>query len=211
MCFVKIEGAPAPVISCKSQVKEGMVVVTEDDEISELRRSIMEFELVNHPLDCPICDQAGERVLQDYAYTYGQDRSRYRETRRKRHTKVLGPNVAIYGQRCVVCTRCVRFCREVAGTGELTVAERGVHSVIDTFDRRLATNPSRSRRATSRRRRAAPIPVSRSSSRSLMSPAVSTLMMAPRACRSDPSNRPAPARRAPPAGMRGRERLSITP
>jgi NADH-quinone oxidoreductase subunit G len=97
--------------------------------------------LINHPLDCPICDKAGECDLQDYTYKYRQGTSRFEEDKQIKHTKDLGPNIRIWGNRCIVCTRCVRFCEEVTGTGELCVIERGDRSVVDVFPGIPIDNP----------------------------------------------------------------------
>ena len=107
----------------------------------EARNSVMEFQLINHPLDCPVCDKAGECVLQNYSYDHGPDRSRFDEDKNIRHTKELGPTIDIWGNRCIVCTRCVRFCDEVSGSGELCVVERGDRSVVDTFPTVPIDNP----------------------------------------------------------------------
>ncbi|MGE3855107.1 MAG: 2Fe-2S iron-sulfur cluster-binding protein, partial [Planctomycetota bacterium] len=132
MCSVKLANAqfpdkaypmaclvPARYYKDKDGKQLPMEVVTESAEITKMQKDIMEFLLINHPLDCPQCDQAGECVLQNYAYTYGPDRSRFEEQKVIRHTKPLGPRVAIWGNRCIACDRCARFCKEVPGTGEL--------------------------------------------------------------------------------------------
>ncbi|MCG8590913.1 MAG: molybdopterin-dependent oxidoreductase, partial [Proteobacteria bacterium] len=115
-------------------VTDGMVVRTDSESVRTAREGVMELLLVNHPLDCPICDQAGECKLQDYAYEYGAAQSRTREPRRAAKKRVdLGPTIVFDQERCILCRRCVRFCREVPRTGELGVFARGDESVIETF------------------------------------------------------------------------------
>jgi NADH-quinone oxidoreductase subunit G len=118
-----------------------MEVQTEGPEVEAARKQVQEFLLINHPLDCPICDKAGECDLQDYTYTYRQGLSRFEEDKNIRPTKDLGPNIRIWGNRCIVCTRCVRFCEEVAGTAELCVVNRGDRSVVDVFPGIPIDNP----------------------------------------------------------------------
>ncbi|NNL67105.1 MAG: molybdopterin-dependent oxidoreductase [Myxococcales bacterium] len=134
LCQVEVEGLPKLQIACNTPVKDGMVIRTDTAEVSEAREGVMELLLVNHPLDCPICDQAGECKLQDYAYEYGVAHARTREPRRAAKKNVsLGPTIVFDQERCILCRRCVRFCREVPGTGEIGVVNRGDHSVIETF------------------------------------------------------------------------------
>jgi NADH-quinone oxidoreductase subunit G len=134
LCQVEIEGVPKLQIACNTPVQDGMIVHTRNDRVREAREGVMELLLVNHPLDCPICDQAGECKLQDYAYEYGVSASRSREPRRALKKNVdLGSTIVFDQERCILCRRCVRFCREVPGTGELVVQGRGDHSVIETF------------------------------------------------------------------------------
>jgi len=134
MCQVEVEGSPGLVIACNTAVVDGMVVRTTTEPVRRAREGVMELLLVNHPLDCPICDQAGECKLQDYAVEYGRGHSRTREPRRALEKRVpLGPTIVLDQERCILCRRCVRFCREVPGTGELGIAERGDRSVIETF------------------------------------------------------------------------------
>ncbi|HEY5658151.1 MAG TPA: 2Fe-2S iron-sulfur cluster-binding protein, partial [Myxococcota bacterium] len=134
LCQVEVEGAPKLQIACNTPVRDGMVIRTDSEKVIEARQGVMELLLVNHPLDCPICDQAGECKLQDYAYEYGVVESRTREPRRAAKKNVdLGPNVVFDQERCILCRRCVRFCREVPQTGELCVVGRGDRSVIETF------------------------------------------------------------------------------
>ena len=134
LCQVEVEGIPKLQIACDTPVREGMVVHTKNERVREAREGVMELLLVNHPLDCPICDQAGECKLQDYAYDYGLSESRSREPRRALQKNVeLGPEIVFDQERCILCRRCVRFCREVPETGELCVTSRGDRSTIETF------------------------------------------------------------------------------
>ncbi len=134
LCQVEVEGLPKLQIACNTSVSEGMVVRTNTPRVQQAREGVMELLLVNHPLDCPICDQAGECKLQDYAYEYGVSAARSREPRRALKKNVsLGPTIVFDQERCILCRRCVRFCREVSETGELVVMNRGDDSVIETF------------------------------------------------------------------------------
>ncbi len=141
ICMVESNRSKKPVISCSERVAEGLEIQTESPMAVEARNAVMEFQLINHPLDCPVCDKAGECILQDYSYDHGPDRSRFDESKNIRHTKELGPTIDIWGNRCIVCTRCVRFCDEVSGTGELCVVERGDRSVVDVFPTVPIDNP----------------------------------------------------------------------
>jgi NADH-quinone oxidoreductase subunit G len=134
LCQVEVEGVPKLQIACNTPVADGMKIHTQTERVQNAREGVMELLLVNHPLDCPICDQAGECKLQDYAFEYGQQHARTREPRRALAKRVdLGPTIVFDQERCILCRRCVRFCREVPETGELAVFARGDHSVIDTF------------------------------------------------------------------------------
>lgn len=143
MCMVEIEGQKRPQIACDTPIKEGMIVRTKGDNIEKVRRDILEMELINHPIDCPTCDQAGECKLQDYYMESGFYDSRVevndKVTARKRVE--LGSNVMLDQERCVLCTRCVRFCSDITGTNELGVINRADHSVIGTFPGRPLDNP----------------------------------------------------------------------
>src|SRR5271163_3455493 len=119
MCLVEVEKMPKPVASCGQPVADGMVIHTDTENVRKARRGVMEFLLINHPLDCPICDQGGECDLQDQAVAYGFDRSRYMEQKRAVKDKDLGPLVATVMTRCIHCTRCVRFVDEIGGTPQL--------------------------------------------------------------------------------------------
>jgi len=134
MCLVEVEKAPKALPACATPVTAGMVVQTKSDKAIAAQQSVMEFLLINHPLDCPICDQGGECQLQDLAVGYGASRSRYGEEKRVVFHKNLGPLVSAEEMsRCIHCTRCVRFGQEVAGVMELGMLGRGEHSEITTF------------------------------------------------------------------------------
>ncbi len=119
--------------TCQSPALDGMVVNTQTPKAIANQKTVMELLLVNHPLDCPVCDQAGECSLQDYSYDYGRAQSRFEEDKAKQPKKDVGPNVWLYSDRCIMCSRCVRFTREVSGTGELAVFGRGHTEEIDVF------------------------------------------------------------------------------
>ena len=133
MCLVELEGAPKPVASCAMACGDNMVVRTGSDKVKKGRKGVMEMLLINHPLDCPICDQGGECDLQDQAVAYGFDRSRYGENKRAVPDKELGPLVATSMNRCINCTRCIRFSEEVAGVDDLGQLNRGEDAEISTF------------------------------------------------------------------------------
>lgn len=119
--------------TCQTPAVEGQVVYTDSPKAVGNQKAVMEFLLINHPVDCPVCDQAGECHLQDYSYQYGRGESRFKEAKNKRPKKDVGPHVLLYSDRCIMCTRCVRFTREVTGTGELMVDGRGSIEEIDIF------------------------------------------------------------------------------
>ncbi len=129
----KLEPIPKLVPACQQAAGDGQVVYTDSPKAIANQRAVMEYLLINHPVDCPVCDQAGECYLQDYSYQYGRGTSRFREAKLKKPKKDLGPNVLLYMDRCIMCTRCVRFTREVSGTSELTVEGRGADCQIDVF------------------------------------------------------------------------------
>ena len=134
MCLVEVEKAPPkPIASCGYPVAEGMVVHTDSKMVRNARRGVMEFLLINHPLDCPICDQGGECDLQDQAMGYGMDHSRYAENKRAVPDKNLGPLVKTSMNRCIHCTRCIRFITEVAGVPDLGATARGEHMEVGTY------------------------------------------------------------------------------
>jgi NADH-quinone oxidoreductase subunit G len=146
MCLVDIEKAPKPMPACATPVTQGMIVRTKSDKAIKAQQSVMEFLLINHPLDCPICDQGGECQLQDLAVGYGKSASRYEEEKRVVLHKDVGPLISMEEMtRCIHCTRCVRFGQEVAGVMELGMIHRGEHSEIttvagDTIDSELSGN-----------------------------------------------------------------------
>ena len=133
MCVVEVKGQQKLVASCGAIAANGMEIRTDTKAVAEARAAVMEFMLLNHPLDCPICDQAGECKLQDYSYQYGSAESRMAESKSHWHYEELGAKVVIDKNRCVHCTRCVRFTREITGTSELIAANRGSHLEITTF------------------------------------------------------------------------------
>ncbi len=133
MCLVAMERAPKPVASCAMPVADGMVVHTNTPEVHKMRKGVMEFLLINHPLDCPICDQGGECDLQDQAMGYGLDHSRYTENKRAVEDKEMGPLIKTIMTRCIHCTRCVRFTTEVAGVTDMGMLFRGEHAEITTY------------------------------------------------------------------------------
>jgi NADH-quinone oxidoreductase subunit G len=133
LCLVEVEGAPKLQPSCVTPVMPGQVVRTQSEAALTQRQGVLEFYLKNHPLDCPICDQSGECKLQDYVHEEGRAHGRSQEPKRVFGRDDFGGDVLFYGDRCVMCTRCVRFMNEVAGDPPLTVVERGNRSVIDTF------------------------------------------------------------------------------
>jgi NADH-quinone oxidoreductase subunit G len=142
MCLVEIEGIPKLQTSCSTAVRDGMVVVTTSDRVKHAQNAIVEFLLVNHPLDCPVCDKGGECPLQDISFGWGAGRSRYIEP--KRHFKKpleLSPLVAIDRERCILCYRCVRFSQEVAEDHQLVFLERGDHTFVGTHDGRPYVAP----------------------------------------------------------------------
>ena len=156
MCMVKVEGMPKLTTACSTRIGEmppqrkvdgkyDMVVTTNSDEVKQAQESVLEFLLLNHPVDCPECDQAGECFLQDYSFKYGKDRSRFEFEKRVPPRKDMGPNMLLIGTRCILCSRCVRFTQEISGTDEIMVKQRGYHAEIDLFpgqslDNKLSMN-----------------------------------------------------------------------
>jgi NADH-quinone oxidoreductase subunit G len=141
ICMVNVKGAPRPVVGCATPVAEGMEVTTNAPDAVEARKGVMEFLLINHPLDCPECDQAGECKLQDYSVEHGRDHGRFAEEKVRKSKATMGQHVKYWGSRCILCTRCVRFTDEISGTGELGVIYRGDRSEIATFPGRTLDNP----------------------------------------------------------------------
>ncbi len=133
LCLVEVEGAPKLQPSCVTEARDEQVVHTQSESALKQRKGVLEFYLANHPLDCPICDQSGECKLQDYVHAEGRKHGRSREPKRVFGRDDFGGDILFYGDRCVMCTRCVRFMDEVAQDPRLTVVERGNRSIIDTF------------------------------------------------------------------------------
>ncbi len=133
MCLVEMEKAPKPIASCAMPASDGMVIKTNSEVVKKARKGVMEFLLINHPLDCPICDQGGECDLQDQAMYYGFDKTRYEENKRAVQNKNMGPLVKTIMTRCIHCTRCVRFSTEVAGVDDIGLLGRGENAEISTY------------------------------------------------------------------------------
>ncbi len=134
MCLVEVEKMPKLAIACSTQVADGMVVRTKSERVLQAQHAVMEFLLINHPLDCPICDEAGECKLQDYAYKYSIGHSRFEEDKVHKPKRFpLGPHVMLDVERCIMCSRCVRFAEEIAKQPVLTFTQRGDHVVLTTF------------------------------------------------------------------------------
>ena len=140
MCLVEMEKSPKPIASCAMPVTEGMVIRTNTAMVRKAREGVMEFLLINHPLDCPICDQGGECDLQDQAMAFGLGRSRYDEAKRAVKDKYMGPLIKTIMTRCIHCTRCIRFATEIAGTDELGALGRGEHLEITTYVEQALTS-----------------------------------------------------------------------
>ncbi|MEW6702652.1 MAG: molybdopterin-dependent oxidoreductase [Bacteroidota bacterium] len=142
VCLVEIEKMPKLAISCSTYAAEGMVVHTQSEKTLQARDAVMEFILINHPLDCPICDEAGECKLQDYAYAHGSGESRFEEIKVRKEKRVqLGPNIKFDGDRCIMCSRCIRFSDEIAKQNQLTFVKRGDNVTITTFPGESFDNP----------------------------------------------------------------------
>ncbi|HTR82238.1 MAG TPA: molybdopterin-dependent oxidoreductase [Bacteroidota bacterium] len=142
MCLVEVEKMPKLAIACSTLVADGMVVHTKNDRVINAREAVMEFLLINHPLDCPICDEAGECKLQDYAYKHSAGYSRFQEDKVHKPKRVeIGPRVMFDAERCILCSRCIRFCDEIAGAHQLHFVERGEHTTIETFPGETLDNP----------------------------------------------------------------------
>ncbi|HEY8865443.1 MAG TPA: NADH-quinone oxidoreductase subunit NuoG [Solirubrobacteraceae bacterium] len=135
MCLVEIEGIPKLQTGCSTPIKDGMIVHTQTERVREAQQAVVEFLLINHPLDCPVCDKGGECPLQDISYGWGGGRSRFIEPKRHfRKPLELSPLIAIDRERCILCYRCVRFSQEVSEDDQLVLLERGAHSFVGTFD-----------------------------------------------------------------------------
>ena len=141
LCLVEIEGSPKLELSCSTVVREGMKISTQNPTVREARRGVLEFLLAEHPLDCPICDKAGECKLQDFYQDYGLTESVFREFKEKREKKVrIGDKLILDRERCVLCTRCVRFLAEITKTHELGLFERGIRSEIGLYENEPVRN-----------------------------------------------------------------------
>lgn len=142
MCLVEVEKTPKLQIACHTECADGMIVRTNTEKVAQTRKHVLEFLLVNHPLDCPVCDQAGECWLQDYYLNYGAYDSRVSENKVKKPKAVpIGPNVMLDAERCILCSRCVRFTDEITKTQELGIVSRGDHSEIQVFPGKELNNP----------------------------------------------------------------------
>ncbi|MCK9409005.1 MAG: 2Fe-2S iron-sulfur cluster-binding protein [Bacteriovoracaceae bacterium] len=134
VCLVEVEKMPKLAIACMTQVADGMVVNTKNERVINAREAVLEFILINHPLDCPICDEAGECKLQDYAYKYSKGFSRFVENKVHKPKRVeVGPHVMLDAERCIMCSRCIRFCDEIAGEHQLQFVQRGDRVELTTF------------------------------------------------------------------------------
>jgi NADH-quinone oxidoreductase subunit G len=133
MCLVKVSTSRKLEPACLQKCIDKLEVETDNPEIQRFRDSVLEFMLINHPLDCPVCDKAGECLLQDYVFAHRKGYSRFFDQKTKRHIKDLGPEIKLWGTRCILCRRCIRFCREVSGSQQLCIINRADHSVVDTF------------------------------------------------------------------------------
>ena len=133
MCLVEMEKSPKPIASCAMPAADNMVIRTDTPTVHKARKGVLELLLINHPLDCPICDQGGECDLQDLTLFYGPDHSRFSENKRPVADKYLGPLVSTHMTRCIHCTRCIRFLKEVAGVEELGAVSRGEHMEITNY------------------------------------------------------------------------------
>ncbi|MEO5349194.1 MAG: NADH-quinone oxidoreductase subunit NuoG [Magnetococcus sp. YQC-3] len=140
MCLVEVEKMPKPVVSCAMPVSDGMVVKTDSEMVRKGRKAVMEFLLINHPLDCPVCDQGGECNLQDLAMKYGPDRTRFHEKKRHAHNYDLGPLIETEMNRCIHCTRCIRFSDEIAGVEEMGAIFRGDHMQVGPYTSRVLSS-----------------------------------------------------------------------
>lgn len=142
ICLVEIEKLPKLAIACSTVATEGMVVHTKSPKVIEAQNAVMEFLLINHPLDCPICDEAGECKLQDYSFKYSKGLSRFDEEKNHKDKRIsLGPNVMFDQERCISCSRCIRFCDEIAKEPQLTFVKRGEKVTIKTFPGKELDNP----------------------------------------------------------------------
>ena len=140
MCLVEVSGSNKPVASCAMPAVDGQEIKTNSEMVKKAREGVMEFLLVNHPLDCPICDQGGECDLQDQAFNYGGGKSRYELNKRSVKEKNMGPLIKTHMNRCIHCTRCIRFAEEIAGVEELGAINRGENMEISTYLEKAVTS-----------------------------------------------------------------------
>ena len=140
MCLVEMERSPKPIASCAMPTMDGMVIRTDTPLVHKARKGVLEFLLINHPLDCPICDEGGECDLQDQSMAYGMDHSRYKEGKRAVTEKNFGPLVKTHMTRCIHCTRCIRFATDVGGVEDLGMTGRGEHSEVGTYVEKVLTS-----------------------------------------------------------------------
>ncbi|MGH9334674.1 MAG: 2Fe-2S iron-sulfur cluster-binding protein, partial [Vicinamibacteria bacterium] len=142
LCIVEVEGAPKPAVSCRLEVREGLVVRSDSEVARRAQQASLEFHLMNHPLDCPVCDQSGECGLQDYYMEIGRYPSRVKEDKVHKEKRIVaGPHVMLDQERCILCTRCTRFVDQVTGTHELGIFSRGFHQYIDVTPGKTLDNP----------------------------------------------------------------------
>ncbi len=142
MCLVEMERSPKLIASCAMPAAEGMVIRTDTPVVRKARKGVMEFLLINHPLDCPICDQGGECDLQDQAMAYGFDRSRYLENKRAVKDKYMGPLIKTIMTRCIHCTRCIRFSTEIAGVEDMGALYRGENVEVTSLEKAISSELS---------------------------------------------------------------------
>ncbi|HEY6227528.1 MAG TPA: molybdopterin-dependent oxidoreductase, partial [Verrucomicrobiae bacterium] len=141
MCLVEVEKAPKPLPACATPVTAGMIVRSNSDKAVKAQKGVMEFLLINHPLDCPICDQAGECKLQEYSVDYGQSKSRFVEPKvHKPKTVDLGPRIVLDDERCILCTRCIRFTKDVVGDDALGIVNRGSYNTLTAYPGKVFDN-----------------------------------------------------------------------
>lgn len=140
MCLVEMEKSPKPIASCAMPTSEGMVIRTNTPYVEKARKGVLEFLLINHPLDCPICDQGGECDLQDLTLAYGPSSSRFSLNKRAVPNKEMGPLIKTHMTRCIHCTRCVRFATDIAGVPEMGAIGRGEHMEITSYVDRAVTS-----------------------------------------------------------------------
>jgi NADH-quinone oxidoreductase subunit G len=137
----KIAKSPRPAIACATPLSPGMEIYTQTPAVKQMREGVLEFLLINHPLDCPICDQAGECKLQEYSVDYGQSQSRFAETKVHKPKRVdLGPRIVLDDERCILCTRCIRFTRDIVGDDALGIVNRGSHNTLTAYPGKLFDN-----------------------------------------------------------------------